>query len=197
MHLPTKSTSLDPIPTFLLKTCVDSLVPIITRFVNILLLGWSVPDQLKTCVAPIFKKPKLDHWPWRIQKLLPDFKSSSFQNSWSIVLHLKFFLTLWKTISNAKAQSAYRSGVKVLKQHCFPLLTTYYLPLTNHSNHSTTTIYLEVQDYVLNNMDKGSATGTIFLDLKKAFDTVNHEILMNKLASYGIKDNELDRFKLD
>ena len=62
-------------------------------------------------------------------------------------------------------------------------------------NHSTTTTLLEVQDYILNNMDKGFATGAIFLDLKKAFDTVSHEILINKLASYGIKDNELDWFK--
>ena len=62
-------------------------------------------------------------------------------------------------------------------------------------NHSTTTTLLEVQDYILNNMDKGFATGVIFLDLKKAFDTVSHEILINKLASYGIKDNELDWFK--
>ena len=61
------------------------------------------------------------------------------------------------------------------------------------SNHSTTTTLLEVQDYILNNMDKGFATGVIFLDLKKkAFDTVSHEILINKLASYGIKDDELD-----
>ena len=63
------------------------------------------------------------------------------------------------------------------------------------SNHFTTTTLLEVQDYILNNMDKGFATGVIFLDLKKAFDTVNHDILINKLASYGIKDNELDWFK--
>ena len=44
-------------------------------------------------------------------------------------------------------------------------------------------------------MDKGFATGVIFLDLKRAFETVSHEILINKLASYGIKDNELDWFK--
>ena len=62
MNSPTKSNSLDPIPTFLLKTCVDSLVPIITRFVNTSLLSGIVPDQLKTsCVAPILKKPKLNH----------------------------------------------------------------------------------------------------------------------------------------
>ena len=58
------------------------------------------------------------------------------------------------------------------------------------TNYSTTTSLLDVQDYILNNMDKGFVTGAIFLDLKKTFDTVDHEILINKLASYGIKDNE-------
>ena len=56
-------------------------------------------------------------------------------------------------------------------------------------SHSTTTTLLEVQDYILNNMDKGFATGVIFFGFKKAFNTVSHEILINKLASCGIKDN--------
>ena len=34
-------------------------------------------------------------------------------------------------------------------------------------NHSTTTTLLEVQDYILDNMDKGFATGVTFLDLKR------------------------------
>ncbi len=49
--------------------------------------------------------------------------------------------------------------------------------------------------HILNNMDKGVATGVIFLDLKKAFETVNHELLIKKLAKYGINGNELDWFK--
>ena len=35
-------------------------------------------------------------------------------------------------------------------------------------------------------MDKGQYTAMVFIDLKKAFDTVDHEILLKKLTKYGI-----------
>ena len=35
----------------------------------------------------------------------------------------------------------------------------------------------------------------VFIDFKKAFDTVNHNILLKKLMRYGIKDNELKWFQ--
>ncbi|CAB4040688.1 Hypothetical predicted protein, partial [Paramuricea clavata] len=37
------------------------------------------------------------------------------------------------------------------------------------------------------NIDSGNENAVMFLDLKKAFDTVDHEILLNKLNAYGIK----------
>ena len=39
-------------------------------------------------------------------------------------------------------------------------------------------------------MDNGKYTANVFIDLKKAFDTVDHDILLNKLLRYGIKDLE-------
>lgn len=57
MQSPAKSCSMDPIPTPLLKKCVDSLVPVITRIVNLSLASGEVPECFKIAkVTPLLKK---------------------------------------------------------------------------------------------------------------------------------------------
>ena len=44
-------------------------------------------------------------------------------------------------------------------------------------------------------MDTGEITGLLFVDLKKAVDTVDHSILCQKLDHYGVQNLELSWFK--
>ena len=44
-------------------------------------------------------------------------------------------------------------------------------------------------------MDKGQHTSVSFIYLKKAFDAVGHQILLNKLKVYGLSGKEVSRFK--
>ena len=54
---------------------------------------------------------------------------------------------------------------------------------------------LSVTNEWLCNIDKGLISSVLFLDLKKAFDTVNHDILIEKLKLYGFQKQSLSWFK--
>ena len=54
--------------------------------------------------------------------------------------------------------------------------------------HSTEFAALELVDKLLNMMDKGQVPLGIFLDLSKAFDTLDHNILIKTLKFYGVSD---------
>ncbi len=57
--------------------------------------------------------------------------------------------------------------------------------------HSTEFAALELADRVLIDLDNKNVSIAIFMDLSKAFDTLDHSILLKKLRFYGIRDTEL------
>ena len=61
-------------------------------------------------------------------------------------------------------------------------------------NHSTQQAIVMLVDKIRKSLDAGDIVISIFLDLKRAFDTVDHHILLNKLYAYGICGKVLEWF---
>ena len=63
------------------------------------------------------------------------------------------------------------------------------------SLHSTVTAMLEATSDWSMNIDNGLINGVVFMDLKKAFDTIDHQIMLQKLKNYGIDEMSLTWFE--
>ena len=62
--------------------------------------------------------------------------------------------------------------------------------------HSTELACIEIVDRIIMSLDENETPINIYLDLSKAFDTLNHNILLSKLRYYGIKYTEYSLFKI-
>ena len=61
-------------------------------------------------------------------------------------------------------------------------------------NHATSNALTEVIDHKYKSLDEGNYVFGIYIDLKKAFDKVQHQILLHKLQHYGIRGIALEWF---
>ena len=61
--------------------------------------------------------------------------------------------------------------------------------------HSTLTALIDITDNWYLNIDNGLTNAILFIDLKKAFDTIDHEILLSKLELYEFKHASLNLFQ--
>jgi hypothetical protein len=154
---PNKHCDLDPMPTWLLKECLDPLLPVLTLLINKSLdLGY-FPDAWKNAlVTPLLKKLGLE-------LIFPNFRPVS---------NLPFISKL-----------AERASVDQLNKHMDahdrrPSHQSAYRPF-----HSTETALLKVQSDILQNMDTQRVTLLVMLDLSAAFDTIDHKILIETLNS--------------
>ena len=63
------------------------------------------------------------------------------------------------------------------------------------NNHSTDLFLSFLNDKILKGFDNGVYTGMILIDLQKAFDTINHKILLDKLLPIGFSKNTISWYE--
>ena len=116
-----------------------------------------------------------------------------------IPLHKKDDLT---SISNYRPISILPSISKIFERVMFNQLYSCFIEndLLYSSQYgfrkgnSTEFAVLEIIDRIVLDLDKGETPINVYLDLSKAFDTLNHKILLEKLSHYGINDVALNMF---
>uniref|UniRef100_A0A8C6SXY0 Reverse transcriptase domain-containing protein n=1 Tax=Neogobius melanostomus TaxID=47308 RepID=A0A8C6SXY0_9GOBI len=86
--------------------------------------------------------------------------------------------------------------VKLLTEHLNrshnPLHPMQFGFRTHHSTEGAISVFLEKTKRFL---DKNSCVGAVFLDLKKAFDTVDHKILLTKLSHFNFSEKAINWMK--
>ena len=163
------SCGYDEISSILLKKIANSIKPILTLIINQSLSTGIFPTKLKLAkVLPLFKNKGDCHLfdNYRPISLLPTI-SKIFEK----VVHKQLYDYFTENNLFYKSQYGYRKG------------------------HSTELAALELADRISQYLDNGEIPIAIFLDLSKAFDTLDHKILLSKLKYYGIHGTALQWFE--
>ena len=71
----------------------------------------------------------------------------------------------------------------------------YSLQFGFRKKHSTNHALVEITENIRKALDENKFACGVFVDFQKAFDTVNHDILINKLDHYGVRDIENNWFR--
>ena len=61
------------------------------------------------------------------------------------------------------------------------------LPSSGENAHSTTHALIDINEKIMSALDRGIFACGVYIDLQKAFDMVNHSILLSKREYYGIR----------
>ena len=168
MSFKSKGGNINSIPNFMFKHVASEISPLLSDLINESFAKGSFPDVLKIArVIPIFKAGQKDVISnYRPISTLP-FLTKIFERVVSVRL-TNFFL---------------RFGILSEQQFGF------------RKGRSTVDAVLRYTDEVYEALNYGQSVVSVLLDLSKAFDTVDHQILINKLNKIGIRGISLQWIK--
>ena len=163
----TKAVGVDGIHPKFLKLAAVYIAEPLTYLFNMSLKTCIIPNDFKTArITPIHKGGSHD---------IDNFRPISVLPSLSKILERAIHTQLYKYLNENKLHPDFQSGFRPF--------------------HSTATCLTEITDYLFDKMDQGHVIGSIFLDLRKAFDVIPHNFILRKLMYYGIKGNEYNWMK--
>ena len=154
-----KGTGPNSIPPLFLQCMLSELAEPLSLIANICFETGTHPDKLKIAkVTPIYKKgSKLLTCNYRPISLL-----SNINKLFEKLVHTRVFTFLNNQCTFYEHQYGFRP------------------------KHSTNHTLINITENIREALDKGKYACGVFVDFQKAFDTVNHEILLGKLHHYGI-----------
>ena len=162
-----KSAGYDSVSNVLLKDIKDPILPPLLTIFNNSLANGIFPEHMKHAeIAPLYKnRPKNQTTNYRPISLL---------------------ITILKILE------------KVMYSRIYQFLNEDQIYISQYgfcSNHSCENAVTELISNIVKGWETKKSTLAVYLDLSKAFDTLEHTVLFNKLESYGIRGSALDWFK--
>ena len=163
-----KATGLDYISARLIRECADLICISICKIFNCSLTTGIFPDDWKCAkVISLFKQGSSSD----MNNYRPISVISAVAKVFERIIYDQIYTYLFEHDILSKSQSGFRSI------------------------HSTVTALPEATDSWAFDIDCVNVNAVVFLDLKKAFDTADHTILLSKLSAYGIQENAFNWFR--
>lgn len=156
------------IPTYFLKLVAPTAGILLSQIFNNCIMECSYPECLKKAtIKPLHKKDsKLDVGNYRPISLL-----SNINKIFEKLLHCRLVKFFENNNLLCENQFGFRKG------------------------HSTNHAIIALTEIIRKSLDKNNFAAGVFIDLQKAFDTVDHSILLHKLEHYGVRGPALELFK--
>ena len=164
-----ETKDVDGISSKILKKISNALHKPITTIINQSLHTGIFPNKLKIAkVLPIYKGNDLDI------NVMSNYRPISILPCISKVFEKIVFNQLYEYFTQNKLFSTSQYGFR--------------------DGHSTEFAILETTNRIHDYLNNGLNPIAVYMDLSKAFDTINHEILLSKLNKYGVSNIELNWF---
>lgn len=165
---PKTSSGIDQISSKLIKHCKEELLSPLTFIFNKSLAEGTFPNQLK--IAKVYPKYKTG----------PTNEINSYR---PISLISTFSKILEKIVLHRLLNHLQQNKLLTDKQHGFL------------KGRSTATALIQMIEYIIDRLEEGCTAACLFLDFSKAFDCLNHDQLLRKLESLGIRRKTQNWFR--